>query len=542
MVVGVTVVLSWAGHVHADSTREEGADRAEVSVGRTTRPWVSRMGHNIEYIRFGEGLWDDQKKSVLAGVDELLRPLKIESLRYPGGNLVQYHHWAEGIGPVEGRGTGYADWAGHPQVWSMEFGTDEFFRFAEGIGAAEAMITVNMPTSDELEPWMGTAQEAAAWVAYCNAAVDQETPIGTDARGRDWGTAGDWAKRRVANGRERPYGVKDWELGNEIFVTIKDPAWYAARCREFARAMKAVDPTIRIGVVGNDLDFHMTESPWNRALLEGTKGDVDFLIAHFYLPGINPDGGGDVTTRDVTRITLASPDRFRRRLADIQTTIRKVTGDRSKVGIAITEMACNLGCMSQDPKVLAHIRSQQSAVFLADTLLALEEGRVAVSNYWTLRGWEWSVLELYDGKIVPQGAYVAYRLFADYKQDRVCETAVRCGQLILNDSRREEFKRPAHPSLTAGATVDAAGKRIAVLLVNRALDGPTAVTIKLADEALAGGSCRLSLMSGPPDAINDAEHPQAIRITDGTIEMTGPGTARCTLPPCSIGLAEFRIP
>jgi hypothetical protein len=53
------------------------------------------------------------------------------------------------------------------------------------------MYTINMN---------GTAQEAAALVAFFNGAVDDDTVIGVDVRGRDWGTVGDWATLRSQNG------------------------------------------------------------------------------------------------------------------------------------------------------------------------------------------------------------------------------------------------------------------------------------------------------------------------------------------------------
>ena len=49
----------------------------------------------------------------------------------------------------------------------------------------------------------GTPQEAAAWVAYCNASTNiygttNDVTIGVDAEGNNWQTAGYWAHMRAS--------------------------------------------------------------------------------------------------------------------------------------------------------------------------------------------------------------------------------------------------------------------------------------------------------------------------------------------------------
>src|SRR5262249_58349136 len=93
----------------------------------------------------------------------------------------------------------------------------------------------------------GQPQEAAAWVAYANAdaslyGTPNDIPLGIDAEGNNWRTAGYWAKLRastaaqystwanadgvydprnafLAINRVAPAGIKYWEIGNEAFGT-----------------------------------------------------------------------------------------------------------------------------------------------------------------------------------------------------------------------------------------------------------------------------------------------------------------------------------
>ena len=95
--------------------------------------------------------------------------------------------------------------------WTPEWTFDRFVQWMKGIPGAEALICVNYGT--------GTPEEAAAWVRYANV--------------------------------EKKYGIRRWHVGNEVDGNWEeggpaDPAQYAARFAEFARAMKAVDPTIEV--------------------------------------------------------------------------------------------------------------------------------------------------------------------------------------------------------------------------------------------------------------------------------------------------------
>ena len=96
-----------------------------------------------------------------ADVIEALRDWSPTQLRWPGGNFVSAYHWQLGIGDRDRR-PAYLD----PAWWlweSNDVGTDEFCELCRLVGA-EPVLTANMGN--------GTAEEAAAWVEYCNGAAD----------------------------------------------------------------------------------------------------------------------------------------------------------------------------------------------------------------------------------------------------------------------------------------------------------------------------------------------------------------------------------
>ncbi len=191
-------------------------------------------------------------------------------LRYPTGLGANNFHWKPGIGPIMERQQDYL--YGYPQV----FGTDEFLQYCEELGA-EAIMVVNVSTTGKR---VGTVQDAADWVEYCNAPNDGSNPGG--------GT--DWAAVRAANGHKEPYGVKYWELGNEEIYPGKED--YARRVREYSEAMKAIDPTVETGVIctGTGLDPIFGTQNWLAYLdfmLENVGDAFDFWIQHTHTPGAN---------------------------------------------------------------------------------------------------------------------------------------------------------------------------------------------------------------------------------------------------------------
>ena len=108
-----------------------------------------------------------------------------------------------------------------------DVGTDEFIRLCKKLGA-EPYITVNVGT--------GTPQEAARWVEYCNGGPKTEM-----------------GRLRAKNGHAQPYGVKYWNIGNEEYLPTlggTDGRQYSRNFNLFAKAMRAVDPTIKLVAVG----------------------------------------------------------------------------------------------------------------------------------------------------------------------------------------------------------------------------------------------------------------------------------------------------
>jgi hypothetical protein len=245
-------------------------------------------------------------------------------MRYPGGSYADLYHWETHTGtwtPAAGAGGN-----GLYIARDVDFGA--FVGMLEKVGAT-AIITVNYGMNPQ-GTGPGVPQEAAAWVAYANGDPTSTVAIGKDNTGYDWKTVGYWASLRAGAkmgtddgnnflriNHPAPVGVKYWEIGNELYgngyyhggcgweadkrVAYPDnmglncmgrkdnpllgPTTYGMGVKQWAAAMKNVDPTIKIGAVliGN------TEYPdWNAKVLAAACPSFDIALLHWY--------GGNVGT------------------------------------------------------------------------------------------------------------------------------------------------------------------------------------------------------------------------------------------------------
>ena len=118
----------------------------------------------------------------------------VQLLRYPGGNYASIYHWTNHTATG-----GYAATASH-------FG-NFVSQLMDGSGA-DGMVTVNYGSSHQATMG-GQPEEAAAWVAYANGdaslyGTPNDIPIGIDAEGNNWRTAGYWARLRSMTAAENP--------------------------------------------------------------------------------------------------------------------------------------------------------------------------------------------------------------------------------------------------------------------------------------------------------------------------------------------------
>lgn len=204
---------------------------------------------------------EDHLSGYRRDVIEALRALKMPHLRWPGGNFVSYYRWEDGLGDRDRRSARLNLARAMNQeglYWEPnDVGIDEFMELCRLLGT-EPFVAVNAGD--------GTAEEAARMVEYCNGPAT--SPYGA---------------KRAANGHAEPYRVKLWSIGNEMFGDWQgghvDEETHARRVVAFSKAMRAVDPGIKLVACGGRSWFYPR---WNQALLELARGHFDYLSLHSY--------------------------------------------------------------------------------------------------------------------------------------------------------------------------------------------------------------------------------------------------------------------
>ncbi|TWH02732.1 MULTISPECIES: alpha-L-arabinofuranosidase [Pseudoxanthomonas] len=230
--------------------------------------------------RFGVGAVSlmpaDNVRGFRADTVALMKQMNCHILRMPGGNFISAYDWENTIGDPDRRPPVL------DPVWNAvqpnDVGVDELLQLCELIGC-EPFWCVNTG--------FGDPRSGAQLVEYVNGSADTE-----------------WGAKRAANGRIKPYGVKYWAVGNEMYGhwqyghMARDQ--YTVKHNMFVDAMRKVDPDIYIVAPGGFVDEMTTgqgifiegqpqvhvgsDRDWAYGMFKDSWGRFDALGTHAYPP------------------------------------------------------------------------------------------------------------------------------------------------------------------------------------------------------------------------------------------------------------------
>jgi hypothetical protein len=253
-----------------------------------------------------------------------LRAAGIDTVTYPTGwdSVANVYHWSTNkMTPKPGN-------ANDPKNPYID-GRNNFGQLALALEkyGLSAIIHVNYG-SNAAGSGGGVPQEAAAWVAYCNALPTDSHALGIDASGQDWKTSGYWATLRASEPlasddgynflrihHPAPLHMTLWQIGedeaengfyggdhkgtidlhvpypaasadNERRRKEKDlsPSFYGEQAAIFSTAMKAVDPNIQVGATLTTPTIDTWATDWNLSVLKAACKDIDF-VTYTWHPG-----------------------------------------------------------------------------------------------------------------------------------------------------------------------------------------------------------------------------------------------------------------
>jgi alpha-L-arabinofuranosidase len=165
----------------------------DMTADTISRHLYGNFSEHLGHCIYG-GIWVGENSSIpntrgiRNDVVAALKRINIPNLRWPGGCFADEYHWMDGIGPREKRPKMInTHWGG--VVEDNSFGTHEFLDLCEQVGT-EPYICGNLGS--------GSVEEMSKWVEYLT--FDGQSPM---------------SELRKQNGREKPWKVKFWGVGNE---------------------------------------------------------------------------------------------------------------------------------------------------------------------------------------------------------------------------------------------------------------------------------------------------------------------------------------
>jgi len=466
----------------------------------TLRPTKSDPLAKLAILFPGKGkLWLDQvsllprdaQGGVRHDVEQRVAALHPAFIRWPGGNVAQDYHWRWGVGPRDNRPV-WVNESWRKELEPSNFGTDEFIQFARRVGA-EPSITVNV------EGHGATAEEAAAWVEYCNG----------DAHSK-------YGSMRSANGSPEPFHVRYWEIGNEIWGDWvrghSDAETYAKNLNRYVEKMRAVDPSITIIATGdNDLK-------WNETVLRIAGNNIDYLsVHHYYGPAEMKGDANNLRARPLHY------EQFYLRMKQMFQEL--VPGHNIK--LAVNEWNTTLPLPAQ--------HSMQSAIYAARLMNVFERsGDVvqmsAVSDM--VNGWTGGIIQASRHAVYVTPTYLVNQLYASHLGTK------RLASTLRGPTFDSTLEGVSVPTIDAVATRSPDGRQMFIKVVNTDPSQTVSMEI-LVNGVRIGPEARLeTLNSAGLNIANDFAHPDLVRITESTIK-TSPFIA--TLPEHSVSIISIGV-
>ena len=219
-------------------------------------------GHFAEHLGrcIYDGIWVGEDSSIpntrgiRNDIVDALRNIKIPNLRWPGGCFADEYHWMDGIGPLAQRPTMVnTHWGGVTE--NNHFGTHEFMDLCEELDC-EPYICANLGS--------GTVQEMQQWVEYVT--FDGISPM---------------ADLRRKNGRDEPWKVRLWGVGNENWGCggSMRPEYYADEYRRYATYCRnfGENQLYKVACGPSGGDYH-----WTEVLMREAGRRMHGLALHYY--------------------------------------------------------------------------------------------------------------------------------------------------------------------------------------------------------------------------------------------------------------------
>jgi alpha-N-arabinofuranosidase len=391
------------------------------------------------------------------------------------------------------------------------FGVHEFLDLCEQLSCADA---------PRCEPYIcgnvgsGTVRELSQWVEYCN--FDGISPM---------------ADLRRRNGRETPWNVKFWGIGNENWGCGGNmtPEFYADTYRRYATYARSYGaPLYKIACGPSDENYE-----WTRVLMEKAGKYMDGLSLHYYTsPGDwnNKGSATDFSSGEyyaVMRKALRMDEFISRHSA-----IMDEFDPAKRIGLIADEWGCWLDVEpGTNPGFLYQQNSLRDALTAAIhfNIFNNHADRVFMANIA-------QTINVLQAVILTEGAQMiltpTYHVFDLYK---VHQNAVKLPVYVESESVS------GLPAVSVSASEDEAGK-MSLSLTNIDIEKEQEVRIDLRGYVLSSSvNLRAQIVTSENATDhNTFEKPDTVNLADFKGFSIAYGKLSATLPPKSAVTIELK--
>lgn len=471
-------------------------------------------GHFSEHLGtcIYEGIYVGEKSNIpnidgyRTDVVNAMKELKVPVLRWPGGCFADTYHWKDGIGPKKDRPSMVnVHWGGVTE--DNSFGTHEFLNFCELIGT-EPYLSINVGS--------GTVQEAAEWVEYVTSS--NESPM---------------TELRKKNGREDPWNVKFWGIGNETWGCGGEmaPDYYANIYRQFACFVKGNNiQRIAVGPSSGDED-------WTRTFMEGMKGKnnlVQGFSLHNYTLPIQSWSGSKGSSVDfeedmwfvTLKHTLVVEDYIK-----AHTAIMDKYDPHHRIGLVVDEWGT---WYDQLPGTKQGFLQQQNT--LRDALVAginlnifnNHADRITMANIAQIVNVLQAVILTKGEKMVLTPTYYVMKMYNVHQDATLVPSELTC--------ENYQFGEESIKSMTASASIKDGAMNVTVTNANPNKDEE--LTIEL-PESYKSATAKI-VTAEKINSLNDFDGSVNVKEADYKVGKPSKGSMKVTVPAKSVMLIQFK--
>ena len=445
-------------------------------------------------------------KGMRTDVVEALKKMGIPLLRWPGGCFADTYHWRDGVGPRESRKKIVnTNWGGVTE--DNSFGTHEFLELCRQLGC-EPYISGNVGS--------GTVQEFSDWVEYCN--MGGQSPM---------------AEERRENGREEPWHVKYWGIGNEAWGCGGNmrPEFYGDLCRQYATYLRDYDNEHKIYKIASGANAR--DYNWTKVVMERAGHLVDAVSLHYYTVPREErwDDKGPATgfSRQEYYAALRKTLFMEELVENHSRIIRQYQGNR-RVGLCVDEWGTWYDVEpGTNPGFLYQQNTVRDALVAAVNLNIFNNhcDTVVMANIAQVVNVLQSVILTEGPKMLLTPTYHVFEMYKGHQGAAQLESYVETSLIGEGEDR------------TPNLHISASRSKDGVLITVANLDDRQAAELDCTVAGMGGvNQAAGRVLTGGAGAYNDFGSEETVKPVPLAVETAGDGF-RATLPPCSV--AAFTV-